>query len=357
MTEHDDLRIPEPELEPVPEQEVKQRLSSTALKRGVRAFVMLAVLAAVVVIAFTVTGETWEGLKRVQVHWLLATIGLWVLMTLADGARLSVLSMAGEHRVGIIRAAEVILAGYFMAAVTPFQVGGLPLQLYSMNKWGISPGKASAMLLARGILFYSMVFGAAPFIAAYLGVSSVLVRALSIYITIVLGLGATFMILVLAFPQVVKRWELKLAAKESPGRVRRFLVRVLGEFEHFINGIKLFFHGRNLLYLLGAFVLTLVYGLAYFGMSASLLAGLGQLQPGAFWRVIGANNLLVSVLLYIPTPGASGVAEAGAFGLFLELGLCSKPMLGIFIVLWRMFSFLAGAIVGGLVAVKHIARD
>ena len=354
--------IPRPDLEPAREEDVQQQLRSRNLRRGIRIFVALAVVAAVVVIALTVSRETLVGLKQIKWYWLALTGVLWCVATLADGARLSILSRAGEHRMGVLRSAEIILVGYFMAAITPFQVGGLPLQLYSMNKWGISPGKASAMLLARGVLFYGMLFAAAPIVVANLGMSAernqalaIILKVLPTYIGIILVSGATFIVLSMAFPRVIKRWEEKLAARKNPGRFRRLLVKTLGEFEHFTAGLKLFVHGRNLGYLAGAIVLTVVYGVTYFGMSASLLAGLGVLASNDILRVVGLNLLLTAVLLYIPTPGAGGVAEAGAVVLYSMI--CPKYMLGIFVVLWRLFSFYIGAFVGGAVALKHVARD
>ncbi len=347
--------IPRPELKAVPEEEVKRRLRSRNLTRGIRIFIALAVVAAVVVIALTVSRETLEGVKRIKWYWLLLTGLLWLIAAGADGARLSVLSRAGEHKMGLLRSAEVILVGYFMAAVTPFQVGGLPLQLYSMNKWGISPGKASAMLLARGILFYAMVFAAAPFVAIHLGVSNVMLKVLSVYIGIIITGGAVFIILALVFPRIVERWEERLAAHSNPGRFRKLFVKTLSEFGHFTTGLKLFLRGRNLGYLAAALGLTVVYGLAYFGMSASLLAGLGVLVANDAFRVVGINLLLVAVLLYIPTPGAGGVAEAGAAALYAML--CPRYMLGVFVVLWRLFGFYIGAFIGGAVALKHIAKE
>ncbi len=350
-----ETELPTPELHAVPEEEVKQRLRSKALRRGIKIFVALGVAAAVVVIALTVSRETLDGLRRLKWYWLLLTGGLWFIAIWADGARLAVLSRAGEHKMGVVRSAEIILVGYFMAAITPFQVGGLPLQLYSMNKWGISPGKASAMLLARGVLFYGMVFVAAPFIAVHIGVSSVLLKVLTTYIAIILTIGTVFVVLVLFFPRVINRWQEKLVAKPNPGRFLRLFIKTLDEFEGFAEGLKLFIRGRNLGYLLGATGLTVVYGLSYFGMTAALLAGLGVLDFHNVLRAIGINNLLVAVLLYIPTPGAGGVAEAGAAALYAML--CPKYMLGIFVVLWRLFSFYIGAFVGGVVALKHVARD
>ncbi|MEO0082043.1 MAG: lysylphosphatidylglycerol synthase transmembrane domain-containing protein, partial [candidate division WOR-3 bacterium] len=326
----------------------------TALRRGVRVFIALAVAAAVVVMVLTVNRDTLAGLARIRWYWLVLTGLLWIVATCSDGARLAVLSAAGEHRLGIRRSCEVILVGYFMAAITPFQVGGLPLQLYSMNKWGISPGKASAVLLARGILFYGLVFLSAPFIAGFLGVSSLLLRILTAYVGVIIAVGAALIILGLAFPRVLRRWQERAGKENHPGRLRRLLARGLAEAEHFLAGLRLFLSGHNLKLLAAATGLTLVYGVAFFGMSASLLAGLGVLEAGNTFRVVGINTLLTTVLLFVPTPGASGVAEAGAAGLYSML--CPRHMLGVFVVLWRLFSFYIGAIIGGLVALKHTTR-
>lgn len=326
-------------------------LKPSVLRRGVRIFVALAVAAAVVLIVLTVNRDTLTGLARIRWYWLALTGLLWVIAAAADGTRLAVLSRAGEHRLGVLRSCEIILVGYFMAAITPFQVGGLPLQLYSMNKWGISPGKASAMLLARGILFYGMVFAAAPFIAGYLGVSSLLLRVLAVYIGIIITAGGALIVLGLAFPRVLRRWQERAGNESHPGRLRRLLAHGLVEAEHFLAGLRLFLHGRNLKLLAGAAGLTLVYGVTYFGMGASLLAGLGVLAANDTFRVVGINTLLTAVLLFIPTPGAGGVAEAGAAALYALL--CPRYMLGIFVVLWRLFSFYLGAIIGGAVALKH----
>jgi len=56
----------------------------------------------------------------------------------------------------------------------------------------------------------------------------------------------------------------------------------------------------------------------------------------------------------VPTPGASGVAEVGAAGLYAAV--CPKAMLGVYVVLWRLFSFYGGALVGGILALRHISK-
>lgn len=338
---------------PPTQQEVEQQLKPSRLARGIRIFIAIGVVASVVLLALTVNRDTLTGLARIRWYWLAATVVLWFISVVVDGARLSVLSRVSEHPMGIVRSAEIILVGYFMAAITPFQVGGLPLQLYSMNRWGIPPGKASAVLLVRGVLFYAMVFGLAPFIAWRLGVSSLLFKVLWGYIGIIVGIGGALVVFGLAFPNVIRRWEEWASTRPNPGRFARLAARVLGELEHFFDGLKLFSHGRSLGYLGLAVLLTLAYAASYFSMGATLLAGLGLLELADAPKVVGVNLLLTAVLLFIPTPGASGVAEAGAAALYAML--CPRHMLGVFVVLWRVFSFYLGAFTGGAAALRHVA--
>ena len=319
--------------------------------RGVRIFVLIAVAAAFVVIALTASRDTLSGLARIKWYWLAATVGLWFAAAGLDGLRLAVLSRADEHQLTIFQAFEVIYIGYFMAAVTPFQVGGLPLQLYIMNRWGISPGKASAMLLVRGVMFYGLLFAVAPFVAIRIGASTAILKVLAVYITVILACGAALVVISLVFPAKLKAWRARLALEPSPGRVRRALLWVLSEFEAFAGGLRIFLHLRNVGYLLLSALLTVASMAALFGMSATLLAGLGVPTDAA--RAMGLNLLLCSVMLFVPTPGASGVAEAGAAGLYSMI--CPKYMLGVYVILWRLFSFYLGALAGGILTLRRIS--
>jgi uncharacterized protein (TIRG00374 family) len=320
------------------------------IARGVRIFVAIAVVAAVVVIGLTASRETLAGLSRLKWYWLAATVGLWFAAAGLDGLRLAVLSRAGEHPLTAFQAFEIIYIGYFMAAVTPFQVGGLPLQLYIMHRWGISPGKASAMLLVRGVLFYGMLFAAAPFVAMRLGASNALLKVLAGYIAVIIAGGIALVLVSLVFPSKLDAWRERLAAKANPGRLQRWFIWLLGELHGFTGGLRLFLRGRNLGHLLLAALLTVICMTSLFAMSATLLSGLGL--PTDAPRAMGINLLLCSVMLFVPTPGASGVAEAGAAGLYSMI--CPKYMLGVYVVLWRLFSFYLGALAGGILTLRHL---
>ncbi len=110
-TKPDTSPLPRPELEVANEAQMREKLRARNLARGIRIFVVLGVAAAIVVIALTVSRETITGLTRLKWYWLVLTCVLWFVAIGADGARLSILSRAGEHRMGIIRSAEIILVG------------------------------------------------------------------------------------------------------------------------------------------------------------------------------------------------------------------------------------------------------
>lgn len=323
-----------------------------AINRGVRLFLAIAVAAAVVVIAVTARQETWTGLGRIKPQWLAATFALWLLAALFDGARLAALSQVGESRLSMLGSIEVIYIGYFMAAVTPFQVGGLPLQLWVMNRRGISPGKATSILLIRGVMFYGLLLTAAPLIGRLMGASTALVKILSGYIWLVIGLVALLILSSIIFPRHVRNLHDRLHQKPNPGLLRRCFLWVLDEFDEFNAGLRLFLRPRYYGWLILALVLTVAAAVAVFAMSETLLAGLGVVSRPP--HAMGLSMLLASVLLFVPTPGASGVAEAVAAGLYRAI--CPVYMLGIYVVLWRLFSFYLGALVGGIAALRRIAR-
>jgi glycosyltransferase 2 family protein len=321
------------------------------IARGIRIFTALAVVAAVIVVALTASRETLAGLARIKWYWLLATAGLWLLAAWFDGLRMSILSRTGERTITPLQAIELIFIGYFMAAVTPFQVGGLPLQLYIMNRWGISPGRASSILLGRGIVHYAILFGAAPFVAIGLGAATALLKVLAVYIGIIVAVGVLLVLAGVVFPARIAVWRERLAAHPRPGRFRRLLVRLLGEFRDFTEGLRTFTQGRNRRLVLAAAMLTIGFMAAMYTMSATLLAGLGVNAP--VLRTVGLTLLLSSAMMFIPTPGSTGVAEAGAAGLYSMV--CPKPMLGVYVVLWRLFGFYIGAIIGGIAVLRLLS--
>jgi uncharacterized protein (TIRG00374 family) len=169
---------------------------------------------------------------------------------------------------------------------------------------------------------------------------------------VIIAAGVALVIASVAFPAQFRRWHARLSQAPKPGLVRRGVLWVLDEFDGFVEGLKVYARTHNLGWLLLGVLVTVVCIVALFAMSATLLAGLGvRTEP---LRVMALNLLLTAVLLFVPTPGASGVAEVGAAGLYAAV--CPRHMLGVYVVLWRLFSFYLGALVGGILTLRHVTR-
>ena len=98
--------------------------------------------------------------------------------------------------------------------------------------------------------------------------------------------------------------------------------------------------GRHPLMILRAFIES---GISLLGIYATVpMFFLGMNIQFDWLQVMGRMVLLNLVLYFSPTPGGSGIAEAGFIVLFASL--LPEGMVGIMAVLWR-FPFLLGAFI------------
>jgi len=55
----------------------------------------------------------------------------------------------------------------------------------------------------------------------------------------------------------------------------------------------------------------------------------------------------------MPTPGASGIAEAAGMGLYSAV--CPKHLLGVFVLLWRFFSPYIAMMIGAFLVLRLVS--
>lgn len=321
------------------------------IKRGIKFFLIISVGVSLIVLILTVEEKTADALKKIRFTILFLILFFWILYVLLDGLRLKFLTRAGGKELTLRRAIEVILTGYFLAAVTPFQTGGFPVQLFIMNKEGIGPGKGMAFLTFRGILIYTPIYITAPFLFLlfFSGGSHWLLRVLFRYFAFLFILMLAGALAAFIKPEWAERIIIKLQ-KRSGRRISSFLSFIIKELEEFRRGLALFLRNDNWKHLLAALLVSLLSLAFYLALVPSILYGLG-LDPRLPESVL-MQMLLMALLLFIPTPGAGGIAEAGGAALFALL--TPKHLLGIFIILWRFFTFYLAALIGGIITIKEL---
>ena len=83
-----------------------------------------------------------------------------------------------------------------------------------------------------------------------------------------------------------------------------------------------------------------------------LLGGLGA-EPN-FFRAYVMQTIVYLILPYMPTPGASGIAEVGSASLFIAF--IPQQLVGLVTFGWRLFTFHLVLLVGGIFAFREISK-
>lgn len=304
-----------------------------------------------------VAREVLRALRRMRVGFLALATALAMGRIYMDILRVQLLSRAAGKWMPFRSSAEFNLGGLFLGAVTPFQSGGIPLQLYICNRLGLSIGAGGAVIVFRGILsgivFVLMLPIMLFFFREFL-VSSV-VRSLGRYLVVLYAVMLFLLLSVLLTPGRMKRHLLMFDAFlrtrriVRTGRFERFYGRLFEQIDEFRRSARNYF-GRSK-GLLGTAFLASFGGVVLISLTApAILYGLGE-RPSVMASFMVAV-LLLYILAFVPTPGASGFAEVGAYSLFFLL--VERGLLGVFVLLWRFFTLYLGVFLGGVLLLRML---
>lgn len=306
----------------------------------------------------TSDARTWAGILQFNPLSMLVAglmlLGSWVV----EALRVQLLSKMMGERIRLWDALLINLATSFSSNVTPFTSGGPPTQVYLLHRSGLTVGKATAVVSIRialssltTSLFAPLLFVLfRPHFPRFWASDTVFFVA-----AVVSGLTAVPVL----FPHTTKRvfqWLLgrKLFRMILGTRFDATFERLVNEAEEFHNNLVEIFAKKK-----GQLALVCLYTLLYWPLFLAiapviLLFGLGL-------KVVLATLLVVQfvwmfLISCIPVPGGSGVAEVGFAALFRLFGV-PHHLLGVFVLVWRMFSFYANTFVGGAVFMKILRKD
>ncbi|OQX54944.1 MAG: hypothetical protein B5M53_05070 [Candidatus Cloacimonas sp. 4484_209] len=328
--------------------------------RGLKIFLIISIIAIIAVMIFTVNKKTYPALKRMVPMFLLLALFFSLLHLYLDFLRLQVLTWALGKFISLKSSIEFTMGGLFLGAVTPFQSGGIPLQVYVLKKEGFSIGEGTAVILFRAILALSIVLVALPGIISYYHIISTtqILKSILNYLFYFYLITIVLLLLILFKTENVRRWlhrfgdflrRRRIIKTEKP---KKIVDKTLNEVVNFKKGIVLFFRAGKWKTLL-SFLLTLISMGIYFLIAPTLLYGLGvsvSIIKAAILQLV-----LTYLLVFIPTPGASGVAELGGFSLFALI--CPRELLGVYVILWRFFTFYISVIIGGVVLIRMVGFE
>ncbi|MDV2481398.1 flippase-like domain-containing protein [Methanoculleus sp. Wushi-C6] len=308
-----------------------------------------AVLAAL--LAATFTSETRAYLGEVSIAALLLAVGLRVGDILCRVARVGVLSRGLGYTVSFRNLAAAQFLSLFAGSITPGQVGGEPVRIHRLSRAGLAVGDAVTVAITERVL--DLVVFVALSLAAVLAVrhlwsylaATVLYPVAAFFVLVLVLLLA--LVVMVRRPSLTKRVVGGVAARVSDrcGRSRRLLrlcpkagggeglgERVDREIDIFAAGSsRLARTGRR--YFGGALVLTVFGWVFHFGVASALLVALGL--PPFFAESFLFQGILQMIATIPLIPGSAGIAEIGAATLYSRI--VPTYLLGLYVVLWRLF--------------------
>ena len=328
------------------------------IARGLRIFVLFTLVGLTIIFLYNISSKGFEFPSHYDLNFLFVAI----LLTLIDfslGALRYRIFFTGEivDKVSFWTCWRANLANIFFGAITPFQTGGGPAQLYIFWTAGVPLAGSVYVMLIN--LFSSLLFLPLSAFGAIILVKEEalggLVVNLARYSFIAFSLGFLLLLILLVKTETVDRLIQGIInlIYRILGKERR---KETGFYENFRDNavefksyLRFFWERKKSLFVF-SFALTVILYFNKYLIAYAIVRGMGFSPP--FWEIIRVQILQFFFLYFTPTPGASGLGEISSF--FLMSKLIPVVQLSIFAFIWRFFTSYIGVGLGGLILISDL---
>lgn len=327
-----------------------------SLRKGLIIFIILAFGGNAIVLLKTVDENTINTILAAKKSYLVAAFLLVFLSWTWDTIRFSALARAAKEKVSLKLGMILTWLHYFGCAVTPMQSGGGPFQVYVLYKRGIPIGKGIAITMIRTMLtvfLLSIIVPVSLIIDSSILDQSGFVKGVVGYVFAVIFMTWAFIAFTILRPDLIKKagkgftiW-LKRFNIISKGSVLPWSRWISRETDNYSLNIKLSFSSGKWSFIF-AVICSALHLLTIFSVLPCLMLAMGL--PFSFAQTILTQAIFMFVLYFIPTPGASGVAEVGGAAIFTTL--MSENMAGIMAITWRFFTEYLSIFMGVMIVIR-----
>ena len=245
-----------------------------------------------------------------------------------------------------------------VSAITPFQTGGVGY-LYIYSRAGVP---LSGAITSGIICFFSTLITLILCAGAILWLDPPFlpkgVTWVNLFSFLTFGLVFVSFLLLIFKPEIVFRlfhW-LCDAAQRRFKRLAPVLERVTSKVEQLTTEHKtfatMFFRDHKWTCALSILLTCGFLGARIVGSYIIVQALNGDTT---LWELCVTGLVLNFVVLFAPSPGASGVAEVVTVGLMENL--IAKELIPLFVLLTRFFSIYCAVVVGGIISSLQVAKD
>jgi uncharacterized protein (TIRG00374 family) len=344
------------------EQQTNQR-SPVQLRRSALVGVAFSVLGLYVVLQLTGGIHSWAEFARLDPVVLGAACGLVVLTWFLDSLRMKFLIRSLGGDLGILDGMRISILGAFVSNVTPFDSGGEPMQAYLLTEKGLTAGQSTAVIATKTICnaLARVTLGLAASVWLFC-FADFWIMPRAMYIILGIGVILYFSVFVLSLYLVFHPEKIKVIVVPAvrnkftlrffkPEKLDLILERIDRELREFRKALQEFIKNNRLVLWL-VVILSYAWWIAITIVPAVILVGLGM-QP-KFMQVMAITLIFYLAAAYAPTPGSSGAAELGFSLLFRSV--IPHGLIGLFVTLWRGFTYYLNLATGGILMAIGIAR-
>lgn len=318
---------------------------------------LIVILCAVIFISFFIFSNGFSSLsnqlKTININWIILAIFCIIMFWLFETIILYIITKTlykSEHNL-FIKSIKFAMIGQLFSAITPFQSGSQPAQLYIMSENDIPAGASGSILMIKFIIHQ-----------ATLTLYSILVLTTSFgyfnskikYFLFFCIIGFVINTLIIIFAIIFS------ASPTITKKALKIILKILNKIKLIKNKEKTYdsleeellnFHknsafiSKNMKMCIKASVLTFLQWTVYYSIPYCIYRSFG-FNDAALWTMISAQVFLTMFMSFIPLPGAAGGAEGGFYVIFGIFFKDNSIVPAIFI--WRIITYYSCIAAGGL---------
>ena len=306
---------------------------------------VLAISAAVIYFTFDI--RALDYLTMFSSWSVLCALGALAIGLFFDGTRLLTLARITGEELPLPDVVKVVLSNYFLAVLTPGATGGAIAQVMFMRRAGVSVARSTVIILVRTIM---SIF----FLIIMLPVFMKQDEAITNWVP--MPVIMTVSVIFIAIPVAA----VALMRTNYPKRIIYYFSRYF-RHERRRQAFRLYYDFRQAVYIMGKQPVMVLRAFIESGVSLTFIYltvpayFLGLQFPFDLVQVMGRMYLLNLVLYFSPTPGGSGIAEAGFVALFNHL--VPSGTVGILAVLWRFTAEYLPFILGAFITLRAFGSN
>ena len=306
---------------------------------------VLAISAAVIYFTFDI--RALDYLTMFSSWSVLCALGALAIGLFFDGTRLLTLARITGEDLPLPDVVKVVLSNYFLAVLTPGATGGAIAQVMFMRRAGVSVARSTVIILVRTIM---SIF----FLIVMLPIFMKQDEAITSWVP--MPVIMTVSVIFIAIPVAA----VALMRTNYPKRIIYYFSRYF-RHERRRQAFRLYYDFRQAVYIMGKQPVMVLRAFIESGVSLTFIYMtvpayfLGLQFPFDLVQVMGRMYLLNLVLYFSPTPGGSGIAEAGFVALFNHL--VPSGTVGILAVLWRFTAEYLPFVLGAFLTLRAFGSN